>query len=282
MKIAILTDSAANLSKEFLKENKNVFVVPLLINIDGKIYRDQVDISSDQVYEKLKETKIITSLPERKDILDTLKKIKEEGYTHIIAINMSSGLSGTYNLFRIILEEQKDFQYLHMDSKTLAGAQAILVMYATELVKENICFNRIYEMTEMVKKYTSFGVYTIDTLKYLKSGGRINKIEAAVGDLLKIKPIIFVNDEGKYETYSKTIGFKRALVKMRKIIIEKFSNSPLEIMINYGTNKKTAINLLEKLKSVLNVIKGYVVQLTPVLGVHTGPDMISIIARRIK
>lgn len=282
MKIAVLTDSAANLSESYIKQHDNLFVVPLMISIDNKEYRDQVDISASEVYDLLDHHKVKTSLPALEDLEDALKTIKEAGYTHLVVVNISSGLSGTYNSFRMTLEGLKDIEVLHYDTKTLAGGEGVIVEYAIELIQRKTPFEQLEGLLDELRYKDSMAFYTINTLKYLKEGGRIGKVEGALGTLLQIKPIIALDDNGVYVTLSKAIGFRRSLLKMRSILEEEYKDDLIDLTIHYGNDYDLAKDLGEKLKTSLQVRNLQIIQLTPVLGVHTGPEIIAYIARRIK
>ena len=281
MKIAVLTDSASNLSEEFILKQKNLFVVPLMIVIDGKEFRDQVEISASEVYSKLDTNKVSTSLPSNEDLHNVLSEIKKQGFTHLLVINISSGLSGTFNSFRLALAEEKDLEIIQYDTKTLAGGEGFIVEYALELIQKNTDFKKIPELLAKLRKDDSLAFYTINTLKYLKAGGRIGKVEGTIGDLLHIKPVITVNDEGVYVTLSKAFGLKRSLLKMKSILVDKFGDDLIDLIIHFGNNEDEAKELAEKLKSNLNIRNISIIRLTPVLGVHTGPEIIAYIARRV-
>ncbi len=281
MKVAVLTDSASNLSAEFIGQKDNLFVVPLMIMIDEKGYRDQVEVTAEEIYEKLDQHKISTSLPKPEDLHDILTKIRDAGYTHVLAINISSGLSGTFNSFRLAFEEFKDLEITHYDSKTLGMGLGLLVDYALELIEQEKSIEEIVELLDKMRYEDSFAFYTINTLKYLRQGGRIGKVEGTIGNILHIKPVITVNDEGVYVTISKAFGMKRSLLSMKNILIEKFGSDPIDLYVHYGNDPETAKQLGEKLKSDLNIRNAYISQLTPVLGVHTGPDMFAYVARRV-
>ncbi|MCF7924508.1 MAG: DegV family protein [Candidatus Izimaplasma sp.] len=281
MKIAVLTDSAANLSKEFIEKHKNLFVVPLMIVVDKKEYRDQIEITASEVYEKLDTSEVSTSLPANEDLMNTLDEIKKQEYTHVIVINISSGLSGTYNSFRLILENEKDLKVIHYDSKTLGAEEGFLVEYALELVEKKTPLKNYIELFDKLRKDDTIAFYTINTLKYLRRGGRIGKVEGTLGDILHIKPIITVNEEGVYVTLSKAFGMKRSLLRMKNILIEKYKKDKIDLVIHYGDNEDVAKELAEKLKPVLNIRNLSLVRLTPVLGVHTGPEIIAYVARRL-
>ena len=281
MKIAVITDSGANLSQDYIKKQENLFVVPLIIEIDNKEYRDQVEISASEIYERIDSSKIKTSLPFPEDLNDILSKIKKLGYKDVLVINISSGLSGTYNSFRLALKEEKELNIVHYDSLTLAGAEGFLVEKALELIEDNVKLEDIKPHLDKLRFEDSLAFYTINTLKYLKAGGRIGKVEGTIGDLLHIKPVITVDKSGVYQTLSKAFGLKRSLLKMKSILIEKFNDDLIDLVIHFGHDEELAISLSEKLKESLNIRNLNIIRLTPVLGVHTGPEIIAFIARKV-
>lgn len=282
MKVAVLTDSGANLSREVIIINKNLFVVPLIINVDGNSYRDQIEISSQDVYSKISTKEITTSLPNMEDLKDVLETIIDDKYTDILAINISSGLSGTYNAFRLIFEE-----YSHMinieqyDSKTLGSAQGYLVEEALKLIKENKTMEQIKNSLDKQRYDESLALYTVNTLKYLKKGGRIGTVEGTIGDVLNLKPIITVDTNGVYISISKSFGIKRALIDMGKLLIEKFGDAKIDLTIHYGVDYERAKVLGERLSNQLNIRNLTISELTPVLGIHTGPDMFAFVGKLI-
>ena len=133
MKLAILTDSSANFTKEFIQEHSNLFVLPLMIIKGEESFRDQIEISTAEVYALLDDYKISTSLPSREDVEATIQQIKQAGFTGVLIIPVSSGLSGTFNFLRLYLEEEKELKVHLFDSKSLAGGQGLIVEHALEL-----------------------------------------------------------------------------------------------------------------------------------------------------
>jgi len=282
VKIAVLTDSGANLSHEFINKNENLFVVPLMIVINGKEFRDGVEIDAKEIYEKLDTNKISTSLPSTLDVEEKIKTIKKLGYTDLLVINISSGLSGTYNAIRLALQEEKGLNVLHYDTLTLAGGEGVIVKYALELIAKKTPMKDILPKLDQMRYKDSLAFYTINTLKYLKAGGRIGKVEGTIGDLLHIKPVITVNDKGEYVTLSKAFGLKRSLLKMKSILQEKFGDKLIDLIVHYGNNEAEAKDLADKLRNSLNIRNLEVIRLTPVLGVHTGPEIIAYIANLVE
>ncbi len=115
----------------------------------------------------------------------------------------------------------------------------------------------------------------------MKKGGRIGKVEGTVGDILAIKPIISVSDEGVYYTVGKAFGVNRALITMRNIVKKKYGNSLIDVTIHYGTSIDKAEKVASKMSAELHIRNINIVQLTPVLGVHTGPEIIAFIVRKV-
>lgn len=282
MKVAVLTDSGSNLSLEFVKKHDNLFVVPLMIVIDGKSYRDQEEITAQEIYERIDEKNMSTSLPESNDLHETIDRIKKEGYTDVLVINISSGLSGTYNAFRVAIESVEGLNIKHYDTKTLGAGQGYLVEEALELVNQNVSLDDIVIALDKQRYENSLAIYTINTLKYLKKGGRIGKVEGTIGDMLHIKPVITVNDDGVYITLSKALGLTRSLLNMKKLLVEKFQGLKIDLTVHYGVAIEKAKELGEMLKRSLNVRHLTISALTPVLGIHTGPEMFAYVARVVE
>ena len=128
-KIAIITDSCADIPADLVREN-GIFVLPLIIRTSDREYRDGVDITAQDIYEILKTEIPKTSLPSGDDALSLLRKLQEEGYTHVIAIMLSSGLSGTANMVRIIAEQVPELEVRVFDSLSGSIGCGITVLEA--------------------------------------------------------------------------------------------------------------------------------------------------------
>lgn len=281
MKVGIITDSGSNLSLEYFESVPNLRLAPLQVNIDGVYYRDVVEKSPAEVYAELKTKHITTSLPKIEDYLEAIEMFKSEGYTDILAITISSGLSGTYNAFRNAnLEVEGINLHLH-DSKTLGMAEGYIVMEAVKLVKEGKPIQEIKEILDDLRFNKSISFFTVETLKYLRKGGRIGFVEGTIGDILHVKPIISVNDDGVYHTLSKGFGMKRTYITMKKKLIEFFGKDEIELTIHYGDDIEEARMLEKKIENELNLKRIDLVPITPVLGVHTGPKIVAVCARKI-
>jgi len=282
MKIGIITDSASNLDLAFINKHENLLMTPLMISYEGKFHRDIIEVDYATVYKKLETTKVTTSLPSLEDFQDAIEKFEKEGYTDIIVITISSQLSGTFQAFELASKDHEGANLHLYDSKTLSAAEGNLVKVALEGIEKGLSISRIIADLNQVRYEDSVALFTVETLKYLREGGRIGKVEGTLGDLLNVKPVISVNDEGVYYTITKAFGMKRVMLAMRKTLKDKFKDDLVELTIHYGNNLEKAQSLKEKLEAGLNTKEVLISQLTPVLGIHTGPEMYAIIARRVK
>lgn len=272
-KIAVLTDSGCDLSPELIQK-WNIRILPLMVCYpDGTQYKDGVDITPDEVYRQLPHNVPSTSLPPMQDTIDLLNALKEEGYTDILAVMISSGLSGTSNMVRLAAEEVTDIQVHVFDTRTLSGGEGFLAIHAAELIQKGLSAQEILPALEKERSNISV-FYSIPTLEYLKKGGRIGGVSALVGSLLDIKPIIAVNEEGKYFPMAVSRGMKKAVSKMKQKVEEVLETSQLKLAILHGAAPEEAQKLAEFFKQHKNVLDLYIGQISPALGVHTGPGLI--------
>lgn len=281
MKIAVITDSGSNLNQAFVEKHTNLQVIPLMIVRDGAQFRDQIDITAEQIYQELDQKIFSTSLPPMSALETAIENVKKDGYTDVLVINISSGLSGTFNAFRLTLHEVKGIEVHQYDTKTLGAGQGYLVELALDLIEAGKTPAEIIKALEKCRLEDSLAIYTINTLKYLKKGGRIGKVEGTIGDLLHIKPVITVNNDGVYVTLSKAIGMQRSLLNMKELMVKKFGDALVDLTVHYGDDLEKASQLGHMMSKTLNVRNLNISALTPVLGIHTGPQMFAFVARKI-
>ena len=274
-KIAVLADSGSDLN--VVKAGQPLFVLPLRIIIDGKEYVDKKDITLKEVLSKLDDSKVSTSLPSPKDITDTFDEIKKQGFTHVICIPISKGLSGTMNVINQIASDYQGLVIEIIDTKNISMASGYSSLEALELIKEKKAFkeiiDRINERLTLKKVF-----FTVDKLLYLKRGGRIGLVAATVAELLKIKPVITCNENGIYYTVKKERGYQRAVNQLIEQVAEFVGgHSSYDVTL---LNSDTSIDLkaLEsQIKTKLPKIRNFSVSnITPALAIHTGPEALGI------
>lgn len=277
-KIAILSDSACDLPDSII-EKYNIRILPLRIIYQHGEYRDRLEIKPEEVYGNIEKEVPKTSLPTPEDIIGTFDKLVEEGYTDAIVVTLSSGLSGTYNLVKLLSDDYDKLNIKVYDSKTLGMFLGFIVKEAATIASTqsmNVIFNKMQEVRDKLK-----GCYVLKTLTYLKQGGRIGKVEGTVGELFNIKPMIGISEEGVYYTLAKIRGRKKSLKKIKEMIATEFKDKTYNIAIIHGGAAEEARELFESIKNIGNINESYISQISPALGVHTGPGLIGYAAYEV-
>ncbi|MFD1425940.1 DegV family protein with EDD domain [Kroppenstedtia sanguinis] len=274
-KIALVTDSSCDLPVDLLERWK-IRVVPLRIIYQEQEYRDRVEITPQEVYDRLDEEIPKTSMPSPEDIQQVFIELQQEGYTHCIVVTLSSGLSGTYNNFRLMAEEFKGMKIDVIDSKGLSWVLGFLVLESAKLIKEKWDYSEILNRIEKAKSRIK-GYFVVDTLEYLKKGGRIGKVAASLGSILHLKPIISLDEEGKYYPQNLARGKKQSMKKLMDPILKQIESTKSRIAILQGKAEKEAEALKEKLKESENICELYVSSISPALVVHTGPGLLGLV-----
>jgi len=278
-KIAILTDSASDLTNK-LMEQHNIKFAPFKIIYSDKEYEDKIDITPNEMYASLTKEIPTTSLPSRERIEKILCSLEEEGYTHVISINISSALSGTGNSVRLILEDHPKLISYVYDTKTLCMAEGAIVLDAAKLVESGKSFEEIRDVLPALRK-KSHCYFTLSTLEYLKKGGRIGKVAGTIGELLNLKPIIHVGDDGIYHTFAKLRGRKQSINKLYEILNEYLAKSKCNVWIIEGDAVEEGTEICNSIKGLNNVNEVSMATVGPALGVHTGPGLLGLIIQEV-
>lgn len=274
IKIALVTDSSCDLDPKIIKEH-NIEVIPLRVIYKDREYRDGVDITAQEVYDRFHEEIPTTSMPAPNDVLSKFIELKENGYTHIIAITLSSGLSGTYDMFKLISQEVSDVVIDVIDSKTLSMVLGFIVMEAAKLIKNNTPYKEVIDKVNVIKLKAK-GFFVLDTMEYLRKGGRIGLVAATLGSILNIKPIISVNEEGKYYTFAKVRGKCQAATKMLEPLLNQLENTKMNVAALQGMAEAEVNTLFDKIHSFKNINTLCISSISPALVVHTGPGLLGL------
>jgi len=276
-KTALITDSSCDLSDEQL-EKHHIRMISLRIVCQNAEYRDRVEISQEKLYELMKTELPKTSLPLPEDVSMLYDSLLAEGVTDVVHICISSGLSGTYNMVRMIAEDYQGRMNIRIvDSKTLSTGLGMMVLSAAESLEAGEDPDTAVQKA-LKTRSTQLGMFIIRTLEFLRKGGRIGLVEGVVGNLLQIKPIIFINDDGVYQTLAKARGYKAAVETMMQEAVSRFGTKKINLSVVQGQALDDAQALMEKLLTKLNIADRFIHPVSPVLGVHTGPGLLGIVA----
>jgi len=251
----IVTDSGADimLDPEIIR-GLNIHVVPLNVTVDGKTYREGIDISTDDFYDLLAESETlpVTSQPSAGEFAEIYRGLGKED-DEILSIHMSSGLSGTYNSALAGAEMVPEVKVTHVDTKTLSAACGWQVLAAAKALKEGFSLDSILEMLKKISDNTD-SIYTLKELKYLIHGGRISHLKGLLASAFKIKPLIGVEKVGgTYVQHGMVRSFKKAIAGLAGFITKDHPvGSNLRVQVLHARNLEGAEMLIEQVDRLFN------------------------------
>lgn len=268
--IKLITDSTSDIEKQEA-EKCGITIVPLKVIIEGNDYRDRVDLNAEDFYPLLEQCENLptTSQPSPQDFLTVYEKAKEAN-DNIIVITLSSAISGTYQS-ACIAKDLLDYEDIHIiDSLNATKGLHILVKKAVQLIQEGKEAKDIVSFLEEYKKRIHiFAV--VDTLEYFYKGGRLSKTSAAMGTLLKFKPVVGLK-EGKLELFNKARGTMKATAKILDLIQEHGEIDLQEpIFLGYTGTSDGLDKFCEQLRDHLLFTNEEYGIVGPVIGTHAGP-----------
>ena len=275
-KIALLTDSACDIDNETIRKY-NINILPFKIIYKNREYTDKVDITPKEIYDNMKNEIPKSSQPAMEDIESVYRKLDLEHYTHVIAIVISSGLSGTYNAFKIISAKFLGIKTYIFDTKSTSVCEGIILKKCGALIKAGEKFDKIvHSIPEMKRKLHFFFVF--GSLEYARKGGRIGKISGTIGELLDVKPIVSFDEEhGECFTYGKVRGRNRSLNKLVELGTEIIKGKKCDAYIVHGNVEDDAKKVNDMLLENANIENVHLIgQISAVVGVYSGPGTIGV------
>ena len=275
----IVTDSTTDLPQSFYKE-KGVRVVALSYIMDGVTYQDGNGLSGKEFFDKIREGAMpTTSQINPEQTREALEPILKEG-KDILYIAFTSGLSGSYNSVRIAAEElgeeYPDRKIIVVDSLCASMGEGMLLYKAVQQKEAGKSLVEVAEWVENNKLNICHDV-TVDDLFHLHRGGRVSKTSAIVGTIIKIKPIIHVNEEGKLIVIGKERGRKKAMLSLVDRMEEKSNGFDNDVvMIVHGDAEEDAEFLKKEIQGRFGIDNIIINGIGAVIGSHTGPGVIAI------
>jgi len=271
MTVKIVTDSVADLPSQVVNE-LGITVIPLNVRFGTEVYRDGVDLTAEQFYDRLVHGKVlpVTSVPSPGTFAEAYDKLAEET-DEILAIILSSKLSGTYEVaLQSIGLMKRECRVEVIDSRWATMALGFIVMKAARAAQAGASLDEVIEVVQKTVPRVDF-LSTFDTLEYLKRGGRIGRAQAFLGSILRVNPLITLRD-GVVEPAGRTRSRAKAIERLYNFVM---SYSHIEEMAVEDTaTPDEAEMLVERLSFKFPKERIYRSKMTPAIGTHTGPGLL--------
>jgi len=286
MKIGISTDVNAGL--DYVSNPYDIKVLRSSVNMEGQVYIDGIDIRADEFYEKLskvekKEDIPSTSAPALGDIYDLFDYYVENGYTHIIHFPISFALSATGSTVKQVSEEYKDkLNVTVIDTKAACFIQGYLAMTAAKMASEGATPEEIIERSNYLIEHRSI-FFVVDSLDYLVKNGRLSGATGLIGNLLKIKPILELNNEGKIVQFEKIKTTKKARQRVVELVLDYIKEEKnVKVMLFHTLALEAAEELKQLVHEARPDIKDIEIHyVTPAVGAHIGCGVAGIAAYKL-
>ena len=275
-KVAIATDSNSGITQSAAKE-LGISVIPMPFYINDELYFEDITLTQEQFYEKLQsDCTITTSQPSPADVTDLWDKLLKE-YDQVVYIPMSSGLSNSCET-AVMLSGDYEGKVFVVNNQRISVTQKRSVLDAIELSNQGKNGEEIKEILEEMK-YESSIYITVDTLKYLKQGGRITPAAAAIGTVLNIKPVLQIQGE-KLDSFAKARGFKQGknimLDAMEKDINERFKGQKIHLQADYTCSEEEAMAWKTEIETRFSGYEIDMDKLSLSVACHIGPGAMAI------
>ncbi|BBB49738.1 DegV family protein [Pelolinea submarina] len=274
-KIAFITDSTAYLSPEFVQEH-DISIIPLNLHWDENTYRDGVTITPHEFYNMLDASKSIpsTSQPTYGEFEVLMKDLAEKNDA-VVAVLISSGISGTVDSALMAQKHLSKYAIEVVDSKLTSAGLALLVKALVQARAKGAEAKQLVELAERI--IATAGIFfMVDTLKYLHKGGRIGGASRYLGGALDIKPILYLNQEGKIDALEKVRTKKKALQRLMDLAVEKADGKKAYVGIIHAQAPEEAKAIQMALSERMKYAEMETYELSPVIGTHVGPGTVGI------
>lgn len=277
MKLAVVTDSTAYIP-DHIQDKENLFIIPIPVILDGKIYNEGEDIEADMFYSLLKNSKEFptTSQPPLGEILTLYQEIALKGYDTILSIHLSSGISGFVNTLNGIKNSVDGVNIIPYDSEITSLPMGHMVETAIQLGEKGADIEEILTQIDTIRD-TTYAYLIVDDLNNLVRGGRLTNGAAIVGGLLKIKPILTF-EEGKIVLSEKIRSAKKALHRSEELIDQRLKemSQPAKLFVIHGKNPEVAKEEMHRLQEKYPDIEIDQGHFGPVIGAHLGEGAVAL------
>ena len=273
VKVAIVTDSVANLPTDVIREH-NIYVIPQILTWEGKSLLDQIDITTEEFYRRLPLSKELpkTSQPAPGQFTEHFQKVAE-GAESIVAIFVSEALSGTFQSAHLGAEAMGDYPIELVDSRSASLGLGLLAVAAARYAAEGHDYHAVAAYVRSLVPRLRV-MFVVDTLEYLHKGGRIGGAKRLVGSVLSIKPVLHLED-GKIEPLASIRTKSKAIQHMLDVVLDEMrGKSKIHAGVIHANAAEDALYIADRVRSEVNPNELIINELTPVIGANVGPGIV--------
>lgn len=280
--VKIVTDSAQDFEPKFL-EDMGITVVPLNVHFGDESFKDGYELRGKMFYEKLESSALVarTSQPSPWEFERVFDSLTRDG-SPVVAITLSSALSGTFQSATIARQALPDRQIVVIDSKCASGAYGMITILAQGMSDEGRSFEEIVAAVNRMCE-NAVTLFCVDTLDYLVRNGRIGRAHNFIGTLLNMKPILALDEEGYVTAVERVRGKARVIPRMLELAVERIGEGEtVYLCISDANAPQEAARLKELAQSRFSIKRMFETQIGAVIGTHTGPGTLTLSAIPVK
>ncbi|MCY9806862.1 DegV family protein [Lentilactobacillus senioris] len=279
MKIAVVTDSTAYLTKQEA-EQYNIKVVPIPVIIDGRSYDEGIDLTTEEFYDKLRNSKSFpsTSQPPMGEMIELYNSLADEGYDAVLSIHLASTISGFYNSLEQIAPTIERIKVIPYDSQITVKLMGYLAIQASKMAAKDYAVDQIIAYLDDLRS-TIDELFIVDDLQNLVRGGRLSNASAFIGGILKIKPLLtFDDDSHEIVAFEKIRSRKKALARVEELFIKanQEASYPLRALVLNANDPAAGdawAKRIQQLYPSMTVEQSY---FGPVIGTHLGEKALAL------
>ena len=270
--VAVVTDSISCLTKELIEQYK-IIIVPIRLLVQGKVYRDSVDITPSEAYEVFLQDpeKFNTSPSAPGHYLEAYREASKKA-KNVVCVTLSSFLSTGYDMARIAMEDARtelpDTHIEVIDSKNVTAAEGFIALAVARAAAEGKDLAEAVEAGEVVKDKVKFLAF-LDTIRYVYRTGRIPKVASNVGSMLSIKPIL-TNSSGKIRFAGAVRSREHGVERMLDIVREKVGQKPVHMAVMHAFAPDAAGQLMARVSAEFNCAELWITEFSPLMGYACG------------
>ena len=273
-KVTVVTDSVAMLPAQLARE-LDIRVVPIVLNLNGRSYRDGIDLTTSEFYRLLRTSKELptTATPSVGDFVQVFEEALT-GAEAVVAIHVSSELTSVYRTALIAARSVAGARIQVLDSQSATMAEGFVALAAARAARAGADLEAVVTTAQEVRSKVRFFAF-LETLEYLRRGGRVGSAAALMGSAIQLKPVVHVVD-GEIAALARPRTRRKATQKMLDIMAAEVADRPVHAAVLHADSIDDAQDVRRRVDDLFDCLELHVTEMTPVMGTHTGPGLLGL------